>query len=199
MGYPYAHMDSTGLRVVFEDEGLQIATWSRVFINRWRTVATLERLLILGEHQHALIKATGDHRIAVLTALEDKSGLMPNGPARKEAEAIARSTRDAVLLQAQVIEGDGFVAASIRALLTGVMLAIRAPFPNKVFKTVEEALPWVEEHLRKGGYPGDAEGVAAAVRGIIGSKAPGTTGAEPAESRPRARLFGALGRSREKV
>jgi hypothetical protein len=159
-------MDVPGLRVVFEDEGLQIATWSRVFINRWRTVATLERLLILGEHQHALIASTGDRRIAVLTTLEDRSGLMPNGPARKEAEAIARSTRDAVILQAQVLVGDGFVAASIRALLTGVMLAIRAPFPNRVFKTVDEALPWIEDTLRKAGHPQDAEGVATAVRGL---------------------------------
>ncbi len=161
-------MDSP--RVVYEDDGLQIATWSRVFINRWRTVATVERLTILGKHQHALIDAMGDRRIAVLTTLEDKSGLMPNAPARKEAEALARSTREAVILQAQVLEGDGFVAASIRALLTGVMLAIRAPFPNKVFKTVDEALPWVEEQLRKAKYADEAAGVVAAVRSVSGRR-----------------------------
>ena len=61
-------------------------------------------------------------------------------------------------------------AASIRALLSGVSLAIRAPYPNKVFKTVGEALPWVEEQLRKAGYEDDATGVAAAVR-AVGPKA----------------------------
>ena len=65
-----------------------------------------------------------------------------------------------------MVEGDGFVAASIRALLTGVALAIRAPYPNKVFRTVDEALPWVEEQLRKAGYADDAAGVAAAVHAV---------------------------------
>jgi hypothetical protein len=46
------------------------------------------------------------------------------------------------------------------------MLAIRAPYPNKVFKTVDESLPWVEDQLRKAGYPQDAAGVATAVRTI---------------------------------
>jgi hypothetical protein len=153
-------------RVVYDDEGLQIATWSRVFVNRWRTVATLERLVVLGKHQRALVQAMDDRRIAVVTVLEDKSGAMPSSPARKEAEAVAKSVREAVIVQAQVVEGDGFVAASIRALLTGISLAIRAPYPNKVFRTVDEALPWVEEQLRKAGYEQDAAGVAAAVRAV---------------------------------
>lgn len=170
LGYAPRRMAAPAPRVVHDDEGLQIAIWSRVFINRWRTVATLERLLVLGEHQRALVQATGDKRIAVVTVLEDKSGSMPSAPARKEAEAVAKSVREAVIVQAQVVEGDGFVAASIRALLTGIALAIRAPYPNKVFKTVDEALPWVEEQLRKAGYAEDAAGVAAAVQ-AVGPKA----------------------------
>jgi hypothetical protein len=161
-------MAAAAPRVIHDDEGLQIAVWSRVFINRWRTVATLERLVVHGEHQRALVKATADRRIAVLTVLEDESGAMPSGPARKEAEAVAKSVRDAVAVQAQVVEGGGFVAASIRALLTGITLAIRAPYPNKVFKTLDEALPWFEEQLLRAGYEQDAAGVAAAVRALGG-------------------------------
>jgi hypothetical protein len=153
-------------KVIFEDDGLQIAVWSRVFINRWRTAATQERLVILGRHQRALVEAIADRRIAVITTLEDKTGLMPNAAARKEAEVVAKAVRDAVLVQAQVVEGDGFVAASLRALLAGVMLAIRAPYPNKVFKTIEDALPWVEGQLHKAGYVEDAAGVVAAVTGL---------------------------------
>lgn len=165
-----ARMVGTAPRVIHDDEGLQIAVWSRVFINRWRTVATLERLVVLGEHQRALVQATADKRIAVLTVLEDKSGAMPSGPARKEAEAVAKSVREAVALQAQVVEGDGFVAASIRALLTGITLAIRAPYPNKVFKTLDEALPWVEEQLRRAGYEQDAAGLSGALQALGAGK-----------------------------
>lgn len=152
--------------VVYEDDGLQIVTWSRVLVNRWKTAATKERLVVLREHQLALIDEIGDRRIAVITALEDRTGLMPSAEARKEAEAIAEATRDALILMAQVVEGDGFVAATFRALLAGIMLAIRAPYPNKVFKSVSDALPWVEEHLRRGGYEHDAAGLSTAVRGL---------------------------------
>lgn len=151
-------------RLVYEDDGLEIVTWSRVFINRWRSVATQERLAILCEHQLALVDATPDRRIAVVTTLVDRSGLMPNAAARKEAELVAKKVREFVVLQAQVVEGDGFVAASIRAILTGVMLAIRAPYPNRVFKTVDDALPWVEGKLHEAGYPDDASGVGEAMR-----------------------------------
>jgi hypothetical protein len=161
-------MSAPAPRVVYDDEGLQIAIWSRVFFNRWRTTATQERLVVVGEQQRALVEATSDKRIAVVTVLEDKSGAMPSGPARKEAEAVAKSVREAVIVQAQVVEGDGFVAASIRALISGISLAIRAPYPNKVFKTVDEALPWVEQQLAKAGYPEDAAGVAAAVWAVDG-------------------------------
>lgn len=154
--------------VVYEDADLQIATWSRVFVNRWRTAASKERLSILGEHQMALIDAVGDRRIAVVTVLEDKTGLMPNGEARKEAERIATVTRDALVLQAQVVEGDGFVAAAFRALLAGVALAIRPPYPIKVFRTAHDAMPWIEEHLRKGGYPDEATHVSAVVLELLG-------------------------------
>jgi hypothetical protein len=153
-------------KVLYEDDHLQIATWSRVFISRWRAAATKEQLVILCEHQLALIEAVGDRRIAVITVLEDKTGLMPSSDARKEAEAVAKATRDAVMLQAQIVEGEGFVAATFRALLTGVMLAIRAPYPNKVFRTVDDAMPWIEEHLHVAGYQDDAAGVSAAVSGL---------------------------------
>ena len=165
-GVSSSRMVDSAPRVVYDDEGLQIAIWSRVFVNRWRTVATLERLQVIGEHQRGLVRAVPDGRIAVLTVLEDRSGAMPSGPARKEAEAVAKSVREAVILQAQVVEGDGFVAASIRALLSGISLAIRAPYPNNVFRTVDEALPWAEGQLRRAGYDADADGIETAVRSL---------------------------------
>lgn len=153
-------------KVVFEDDALQISIWSRVFINRWSTVATKQRLVVLRGHQMELIESVGDRRIAVVTILEDKTGLMPSSDARKEAESIARITRDALMLQAQVVEGDGFVAAAFRALLAGVALAIRAPYPIKVFRSLEDGLPWIEQQLLENGYRDDAQGVAGVLSGL---------------------------------
>lgn len=149
--------------VVHEDERLQIATWSRVFINRWKTAATVEHLDVLFEHERALIDSVGDGRIVVLTTLQDRTGMMPDGRARKRAERIALATRSAQILQAQVVEGDGFVSATARALLTGVTLASRVPYPIKVFRSESAALPWIGEGLARAGYGRDAAGLAAAL------------------------------------
>lgn len=156
-------MPASAPEVVYEDQDLQLAIWSRVFINRWRTAATAPQLVRLHRHQRALIDAVGDRRIAVLTVLEDRSGLMPSSEAREQARRIAQDTRDAIFVQAQVVEGDGFVSATFRALLAGVMLAVRAPYPFRVFRSVTEALPWLEEHLERAGYQADARGVAEAI------------------------------------
>ncbi|MCX4242588.1 hypothetical protein [Paraliomyxa miuraensis] len=153
-------------KVVFEDDALQLATWSRVFINRWRTAATKRRLTILRRHQLELIDSVDDRRIAVITILEDETGLLPPADARKEAEEIARITRDAVMLQAQIVEGRGFVAAALRAVLAGVALAARAPHPIKVFGTLEDGLPWIQQQLRRGGYHDDARGVSEVLIGL---------------------------------
>lgn len=152
--------------VVHKSDDLLLATWSRVFINRWRTAATSELLSVVMREQLAFIDSFDDRKIAVLTTLEDSSGVMPNSASRKKAEEVAKATRESLILQAQVVQGDGFVAAAFRALLSGITLAIRAPYPTKVFKTEEEAMPWVAEQLKRAGHGDDAAGVAAAVESL---------------------------------
>jgi hypothetical protein len=46
-----------------------------------------------------------------------------------------------------VIEGKGFMAASIRSALSVIMLASRYPYPQKTFATVGEAAPFLSGKL----------------------------------------------------
>ena len=64
---------------------------------------------------------------------------------------MARAGRECLLGSAQVVEGVGFVAAAARAVMSGIQLAVRAGYPQKVFGKVDDAMPWVGELLRKGG------------------------------------------------
>lgn len=43
---------------------------------------------------------------------------------------------------ATVIEGDGFRAAAVRAVASGLNMLSREPFPSKNFDTLEDAVPW---------------------------------------------------------
>ena len=48
---------------------------------------------------------------------------------------------------ASVIEGEGFKAAAIRAVMAGLNLALRQPYPIRIFATVTEAAPWLHERF----------------------------------------------------
>lgn len=154
--------------VVHDDEELRIVTWAGVLANRWRATPTKAKLEILGRHQRQLAKASVGGRIVVVTVLSPDAGLLLTSEARKEAEALAKAGRELLLGLAQVVEGEGFLAAAARAVMSGIQLAVRAGHPVKVFGTLDEALPWVSELLRTNGSPRDADEVGAALREAVG-------------------------------
>lgn len=145
--------------VVHDDEDLHILTWGAVLVNRWRVTPSKAKLQLLGQHQRRLAEATVDRRILVVTVLSPGVGLLLTAEARKEAEAVAAAGREYLFALAQVVEGEGFIAAAARAVMSGVQLAVRAGYPVKVFGRVDEALPWVSDQLRAKGQVRDADEV----------------------------------------
>jgi serine/threonine protein kinase len=59
---------------------------------------------------------------------------------------LARSTMRAA---AQVVEGKGFRGAAVRSALTMIQLAIRPPFPMKIFGEVSDGALWLVGELRE--------------------------------------------------
>jgi hypothetical protein len=164
----YARTVVLGPDIVHEDDEVRIATWSIVLASRWHATPSKQKLELLGRQQRALAESTVDRRIVVLTVLASGAGLMLTNEARNAAEAVAKAGREYVAGLAQVVEGEGFMAATARAVMSGIQLAVRARYPTKVFGTVDEALPWVAELLRKAGHERDADEVASALRPVIG-------------------------------
>ncbi len=68
---------------------------------------------------------------------------MPDAGARDELARLFRSLSTSVICSALVFEGDGFRAATVRALTTTINLVARQPFPHKVFATVGDAAKWM--------------------------------------------------------
>lgn len=153
--------------LVYADDDIQLATWSRVFVNRWVCPARKDLLVRLSEVQGAHVDAMPDGRTAVFTILAQDSNGIPDSAARKEAEQVAKRYRDAVQVSAQIVLGEGFLATTARALLTGVNLATRLPYPIKVFRSIDESLPWFREQLDKQGFEDDAAGFPAAIQSLI--------------------------------
>jgi hypothetical protein len=156
--------------VLHDDEELRIVSWSCVLAARWRATPSKPKLELLGRHQRMLADATVDRRIVAITIVSPSASLILTGEARKESETLAKAGREYVLGLAQVVEGEGFGAAAARAVLTGIQLAVRAGYPQKVFGTLGDAMPWVAELLRKGGHERDADDVIATLPDALGAQ-----------------------------
>jgi len=62
--------------------------------------------------------------------------------ARKRAEIVTKQLAGKVRANVQVVEGDGFVGASVRAILSGFNLF--NPARGRIFASVPEAAAWLE-------------------------------------------------------
>ena len=153
--------------VVHDDDELRIVTWAGVLGARWRATPTKRKLELLGRHQRMLAEATFDRRIVAVTIVSPGATLILGGDARTEAEAMVHAGSTFTLGLAQVVEGQGFAAATARAVLTGIQLATRAGYPMKVFGSLGDATEWVAELLRKAGHDRDATEVAVALQAAL--------------------------------
>ncbi|MET0387426.1 MAG: hypothetical protein ABW321_15765 [Polyangiales bacterium] len=66
----------------------------------------------------------------------------PDGAARDRIRQITGDYSERTLASALVFEGMGFGAATVRAVVAGIALVARHPFPYRVFAYVGAALEW---------------------------------------------------------
>lgn len=152
--------------VLYEDDELEIAAWCNVVYNRWKTTPTKLELQRLGEIQREVVDSVPGGRVMSVTVISREAGVLLDAPARKEAERLAREGRRTLIGLAQVVEGTGFAAATTRAVMSGVQLAVRPGYPAKVFSSIDESMPWVEGLLRDGGHHDVAAGVRTVIQGV---------------------------------
>jgi len=79
--------------------------------------------------------------------------------ARKSISEIRSRFREKQLAIATVIEGDGFWAAAVRAVASGMAMIANEPFPSKNFDSAGDAVAWLASVAKL-----DATGLAEAVK-----------------------------------
>lgn len=96
-------------------------------------------------------RAQMDALLAHVRSRKDKVGLLtildaglplPDEATRTVISDSVRSIEAHVTRQSMVIEGSGFGASAIRAMIAGMSLVVRAPYPIKVFDNVASAVAW---------------------------------------------------------
>lgn len=113
---------------------LHISVWdAAVTTEHARNAATLLTTL-----------AKSEPRVLVLAVLGPNTP-PPDGAVRDIFASEFARLGNRVMAVANVIEGQGFRAAAMRAVVTGLTLVVRANHPQKACATVEEGSLWIAE------------------------------------------------------
>jgi hypothetical protein len=128
-----------------------LASWDRVALGLWRgktTVGAVRKATqLLAAHATAL-----QAPLLLLTVTEEKVPL-PTLEARMELVSFLKSANGLVERHAVVFEGEGFRAASIRAVVAGVSLFSRPEFPSRVFGSIGAAARFLAAGRANGPAP----------------------------------------------
>jgi hypothetical protein len=129
------------LVVIERDAVVGVGLYKSVFAMVWRGPPTVAHLRALGEYQRRVtrLRPRGFVTLAVLPSKHTR--MSPE--VRAAAEELARNPSPALVAVAQVITGDGFVAATTRMIAAG--MALLAPTPTKLFASRDAAALWLCE------------------------------------------------------
>lgn len=84
-----------------------------------------------------------------LTWVLSSAGLSMDGPARKAAAEVTDAYAEWNIARATLIEGSGFQAATVRAIVSGIDLLSRAKSPASVHAHLDDGVAWCVAHRSK--------------------------------------------------
>jgi hypothetical protein len=143
------------LEILHVHERSIIGVWNNVFVMIWRDLPSAERLRIAGALERKVAARFPDGFV-VLAVLPTINLRLPSD-VREEAERLSLDRPRELKAIAQVIEGKGFIAASVRSVAVGVVMLARPQkdgdgvqrerTPMRIFSGVEPASAWLATFL----------------------------------------------------
>jgi hypothetical protein len=129
-------------RVIEEsaDGGFWVGAWKNVAIQLWAGETTVVRLDRCADCHRRVLRAYPNKLVTFAVIMP---GVPPRlGDAeRKRIKAMSDEQESATVAAVQVVEGSGFWASAVRAVLIG--LGMFTVTRNKVFQTIPDAVHWV--------------------------------------------------------
>jgi hypothetical protein len=125
------------IRIDASSPNVVFALWDRVGLSVWKGPTTVQ-LLRRGEQFMEQHLGRRGEPLLLFTVIEDKAPL-PSLEARVELAAYLKRCNGKLERSVLVFEGEGFRAASVRAVVAGVSLFSRPAYPHRVFGNVSEA------------------------------------------------------------
>ncbi|HET6343794.1 MAG TPA: hypothetical protein VFH51_02630, partial [Myxococcota bacterium] len=128
-------------RVLYADRDFCLGDWRNVMLMMWGGEMRLEHLAAIRECQAQMNRAyPGSVGIVLFT----QTMKLPGREVRKASEMIGRELTPISLGAAHVVEGDGLKVATLRTVLSAILLASRQRGPSRVFNRLDDAVPWLQ-------------------------------------------------------
>lgn len=137
---------SSKLQVMQEDIHHIVVSYDNVMVILWRGVtepATCRRLYALAAQ---ISKAHGGAKVSAVSVVE-RGAAMPSSEAREALSLLHEDPLGIAHRSASVFPESGFLAASIRSIVLGVMQRAGRRGGHNLFQRLDKALLWVTEGL----------------------------------------------------
>ncbi len=137
-----AFLRSTPHRILYCDRDMACAHQDELFMLLWRDRTTIEGVKILSQHLEQFARER-ERGLALITIIE-QNARMPASGTRESMAKLMRRIGTKFVISGVAFEGDGFMAAGIRGVVTGLTLIAQQPYPHRVWKNVREVGEWFE-------------------------------------------------------
>jgi len=130
------------------DEQHGVGVWRNLLIAVWRTET---RAPAVDRVSAVLGKLARTHRDVALLQVIEEGATAPDADARRAISNLLKQHGSVIRCSAVVYEGDGFRAATLRAVVTGIALLSRPLYPHVVFASTISAINWTARHYSHDG------------------------------------------------
>jgi len=166
-------MNSRDLVIVADDPEYTVALFRAVVFVVWRARPSMPGVIASRGAMHKL-RAAYPEGIGLLVVMEPGASL-PNAEVRDAMIGTVRAMKSGLLAMVGLHEGQGFAAATMRSVITGLGLIARAAPAFAFVSSAEEACSRISASLSRGGASLLAVDLAEALRDLragSGGRAP---------------------------
>ena len=138
---------SSGVTIKVDEPAIFMAIQRDVLLLYWRSNPTVDS--ISKARQVLAEAARGGQKFHQITLVNKNAGMVPDGSdARRLMEAVLKENQKNYAMAVIVIEDQVFFAATIRAMLAGLQLVLRPPYPVKIVGSHPDAVAQLGAHGR---------------------------------------------------
>ena len=134
-----------GVHIVARDQAFAVGFAPGLLVSTWSERVTRERIAALDSTLPGVVAASANGKYVAITVVEVTASIRIDEDARALSTALQSRMQDHMRGHAYLVEGDGFLTATVRTLTAGLHLLTRSRYPLEVFKDPWPMASWVAQ------------------------------------------------------